>query len=246
MEKTIKFKVPEMNNPSIIVEAGHIYTNEIPTVEQYEGAKQGTILSEILEFLGFQTAKWLFIDDYNPLFQDKPIQLDIPDYCNSLSKFGFAPDKIVYESDLVDHAEDILSYLQKNCYAGVHNNGKTILNKGKVLLYDPENEKCSLLDACLYLQKLEEADSCVTVLDKQYASQQKGTILKKLGIDITKIFPCYYTTPDSYTHASIEPSNVHASGNSFQSFASIDILQIAKFFNSESISPLELEAGYGA
>ena len=111
---------------------------------------------------------------------------------------------------------------------------------------------CALLDACLYLQKLKQADGCITVLDQQYAAQQKGTltILKKLGTDTTTIFPFFYTASNSKTHSSVDSSNVFANGNGDLSFVqpAIDLLRIvAKLSGSVSIeSSLEIEVGeYG-
>ena len=255
MTNILQLKFPTNGNKSrIIVEAGHIYTNEHPTSEHQVGATWGNLLSSYLALFGAETAKWLFIDNYNPQFEEKPRDLDIADYVSLLSQWGFAPDKVVYEADLVEHAKEVVTYLQKQGYAGEYHNGKTVLHKEKILLYDPENEKymCSLLDACLYLKKLEQADGCITILNQQYASQQKGTltILKKLGADTTTVFPFFYSTPDSPVHASVDSSNVCANGIGDLSFVqpAIDLLQIVSKL-SGSVSPsssLEIEVGkYG-
>ena len=250
MTNTLQLKFPTNGKKSsIIVEAGHIYTNERPTLEHQVGATWGNLLSSYLALFGAEIEKWLFIDNYNPQFEENPQNFDVADYTSSLSQWGFTPAKVVYEADLIGHAEEVIGYLQKHGYAGKHHNGKTVLHKGKILLYDPEKEKymCSLLDACLYLQKLEQADGCITVLDQQYASQQKGTltILKKLGADTTNIFPFFYSTPNSLVHTSVDPSNVHANGNSDLSFVqpAIDLLQIVSKL-SGSVCPnsfLEVE-----
>jgi len=255
MTNTLQLKFPANGRKSnIIVEAGHIYTNEQPALEHEVGATWGNLLSSYLALFGAETEKWLFIDNYNPQFEEKPQDLDIPGYVSSLSQLGFVPDKVVYEADLVEHAQDIVAYLQKHGYAGQHQNGETVLHKGKILLYDPETEKymCSLLDACLYLQKLEQADGCITVLDQQYSAQQKGTlaILKKLGADTTTVFPFFYSTPNSHTHASVDSSNVYGNEHGNLSFVqpAIDLLQIVAKL-SGVVSPnasLEMEVGkYG-
>ncbi len=255
MTNTLQLKFPTKGkNSSIIVEAGHIYTNEQPCLEHQVGATWGNLLSAYLELFGAETAKWLFIDNYNPQFEEKPQNLNVADYLSSLSQWKFTPDKVVYEADLVEHAKEVVAYLQKHDYAGRNYNGKIVLYKCKILLYDPESEKymCSLLDACLYLQKLEQADGCISVLDQQYASQQKGTItiLKKLGANTTNIFPFFYFTPNSPVHASIDSSKVCANEDSNLSFVqpAIDLLQIVSKL-SGSISPnssLEIEVGkYG-
>ena len=255
MTNTLQLKFPTNGKKSsIIVEAGHIYTNEHQTLEHQVGATWGNLLSSYLALFGAEIENWLFIDNYNPPFEEKPQDLNIGDYISSLSQWGFAPDKVVYEADLVEHAKEVITYLQKQGHAGEHHNGKTVLHKGKILLYDPESEKymCSLLDACLYLQKLEQADGCITVLDQQYTSQQKGTltILKKLGTDTTTVFPFFYSTPNSPVHASVDSSNVYVNGNVDLSFVqpAIDLLQIVSKL-SGSVSPnssLEIEVGkYG-
>ncbi len=255
MTNTLKLKFPtNETKSSIIIEAGHIYTNEQPTLEHQISATWGNMLSNYLALFGAGITKWLFIDNYNPQFEKKPQDFEVKNYVSLLSQWGFSPDKITYEADLVGYAKEVVSYLQKQGYAGEHHNGKTILHKGKILLYDSEKEKymCSLLDACLYLQKLEQADGCITILDQQYASQQKGTltILKKLGANVSAIFPFFYSTSDSYIHPSVDSSNVHANGLSGLSFVqpAIDLLQIVSKL-SGYVSPnssLEMEVGkYG-
>ncbi|GEM_PF-1780904 len=247
----LKFPTIGEKKSTIIVEAGHIYTNEQPTLEHQAGATWGNMLSSYLAFFGAEIKKWLFIDNYNPQFENKPQNLDVAGYIESLSASGFAPDEVVYEADLVEHAKEVVASLQKQGYASQHQNGKTILHKGNILLYDPQKEKymCSLLDACLYLRKLEQADGCITVLDKQYDAQQKGTlaILKKLGVKTTSIFPFFYSSPNSSSHSSVDLSNVYTNGKSGLSFVqpAIDLLQIvAKLSGSVSAnSSLEVEIG---
>lgn len=262
MTNTLQLKFPTNGKSKIIVEAGHIYTNEQPTLEHQVGATWGNLLSSYLALFGAEIERWLFIDNYNPQFEKKPQDLKVADYVSSLSQWGFTPDKVVFEADLVEPAKDIIVRLQKQGYAGRHHNGKTVLHRRNILLYDPEyrgrngkeSEKymCPLLDACLYLQKLEQADGCITVLDQKYAREQKETltILKKLGTDTTKVFPFFYSTSNSQLHSSVDSSNVFANGNGDLSFVqpAIDLLQtVAKLSGSVSPKPsLEMEvAKYG-
>lgn len=218
----IKPNDSEINGSKVIVEAGHIYTDEEPTLEQMVGAAIGKNIIDLLKIVGATPEGWLFVDDYNPQFKDltgpKPgKKLDIIDYTAQLREVGFAPVKVIYESSLVTKAEKLLGMLdggnKTKCV-----NGITMLKKDNVLLYNQKSEKymCALLDACLYIEKLEQAPFCITILDQQYAPQQKGTltILKKLGVDTTCIFPFFYTTPGNPTdHQSITPSNVFAYGS---------------------------------
>lgn len=216
----LKFPTNGKKLSKFIVEAGHIYTNEHPTLEHQRCAEWGNWVSNCLCLapLGAEIKKWLFIDNYNPRFEKKPQDLDITGYIKSLKLWGFSPDKVEYEADFVKPAKDRVAYLQEQGYAGKHHKtGKTVLRKGDILLYDPESDKymCALLDACLYLQKLEQADVCITVLDPQYTSQQKDTltILKKLGANTTTIFPFFYSTSNSQPDSSVDSSNIFPDGN---------------------------------
>ncbi|MFH0898214.1 MAG: hypothetical protein V1855_01405, partial [bacterium] len=95
-----------------------------------------------------------------------------------------------------------------------HATGKYMLYQGKILLFDPKNNKymCSLLDACLYAEKLKTAGYCATVLDQQYSAQQKATltILKKLSHDVSSIIPIFYHTPNAVLHGSVQTKNVYS------------------------------------
>ena len=242
MKNTLQISFPTNGkNSQIVVEAGHIYTNEQPGLEHKHGATLGNFLSNYLELFGADVEKWLFIDDYNPKFDNKPEILDVGDYLSALAEWGFQPDEIVYEAGLVGHAKDVLEYLQKHCFAGLHNNGKIVLRKGNIQLYDPGKDKymCALLDACLYLEKMEQSDGCVTVLDQQYAAQQKGTltILKKLQADTGRIFQYFYSTAESLKHESVDPSNVFANGDADVSFVqpALELIRAAaKLFGTVS------------
>ena len=237
------------NEPKIIVEAAHIYTNEQPSLEHQIGAQIGGQISKLLGLLHFNPQKWLFIDNYNPQFEEKPEVLDKDSYIAQLSTWGFTPDNVYYEADLAGRAQEVLDYLVANHYASQHPlTGKFLLGKGNILLYDPESEKfaCSLLDACLYLEKGKQSDCSVTILDKQFKSQQKGTltILNKLGFDKTTVVPVYYSTPEVNIHTSSSPQNVYGNGttptNGEPQVAVADVITMLKIMGklSEAI-PME-------
>ena len=218
MDSTLSLKFPKVGQElKIIIESGHIYTHESPSLEHKVSASLGSFLSGYFSLFGASVEKWLFIDNYNPQFEGRTQVLDTVGYLASLSGWGFGPDVVFNEADLVPQAKEVLDYLEKEGYAGKHPNGKTVLFKGGVLLYSPEEDRymCSLLDACLYLEKLKKADSCITVLESQYSSQQKGTlaILKKLDADTGRIFPFFYSLPASEGHVSSHCSNVFAGGS---------------------------------
>lgn len=186
----------------IIIEAGHVYTDEEPTLEHYVGATMGGTLSKLFQYLlGVQTEEWLFVDDYNPKFSEQPNTLDLEEYIKDLNSVGFFPSKTIFESQQIDKAKETIDYLVEQNFAHSHTNGNIILAKNKILLYNSELDKysCAILDVVLYLQKLEEADACITILPEKFKSQQKKvlTILKKLKTDISKIFPIYLSDPNN-------------------------------------------------
>jgi len=229
MINELKLKFPKIQEIKIILEAGHIYTNEEPNDEHRESVKYGKLLENYFSMFGAGIERWLFVDNYNPQFEDNPEILNIGHYINLLANWEFPPEKIVYEADLVEQAHDVLSYLQRNNYALKNDKDKILLYKDKILLYDIKTEKymCTLLDACLYLNKLEQADCCVTILNQQYSHQQKGTltILKKLDVEIEKIFPFFYPTPGKSIQPPLYPHIYSEQKTSFVKPV-IDLLKI--------------------
>ncbi|MFH1276055.1 MAG: hypothetical protein ABIH82_03010 [Candidatus Woesearchaeota archaeon] len=187
----------------VIVEAGHIYTNQTPGLDHLTGTAWGAFISNLLEGLGLEVEKWLFIDNYNPHFSGLPEVLDQSTYLSEIAEHGFNVDKVVYEADMVALAKKKVMEMQNSGNA-FEEKGVVKLVKGGVQLYDANktapgaHEKgkysCPLLDACCYLQKLQEADAAVTVLSAGYAQEQKSVIkiLKSLQADSTRVFPILY------------------------------------------------------
>jgi len=202
-----------LEGKKVIVEAAHIYTDEKPSLEHAISASIGGALGYYLTTQGIENTSWLFIDNYNPFFQGKPPLLDVKAYLASLIPYGFHPVKVVYEADLKGMAQEVLHDLNIKGQTWIHSKtGKVMLNEANVVLYDPVKDhlKCSLMDACLYMLKQEEADAFVTILPQSYEAQQEGTkkVLIKLGKDITGIIPAYYTLNGSITPSSVENENV--------------------------------------
>src|SRR3989338_4114704 len=108
----------------IIVEAGNIYSNEAPSLEHEIGAKLGSLVCIVLNSMGHYTQNWLFIDNYNPQFEQKPWVLDKGTYTGTgayitlLEQWGFKPDVVIKEGDLVYAAKDLLAFLLAHDYAG--------------------------------------------------------------------------------------------------------------------------------
>ncbi|MBT3814506.1 hypothetical protein HOE37_03965 [Candidatus Woesearchaeota archaeon] len=203
----LQFTFPEYKkNEKIIIEAGHIYTNQEVNPKHELGAKVGALLGNFLMGLGYETENWLFVDDYNPQFEEWPQELDLNEYQKKLTGWGFSPDLTKFEKDLVGLAQEKLEELLKTGVAGEKKKGGRIVIYGSsAQLYDPNENKysCALLDACLYLQKLEQGDFTLTILPcfdqygNLYYSQQQKTfqILSHLDVDPTKILPIYFFSP---------------------------------------------------
>jgi len=114
----------------------------------------------------------------------------------------------------------------------------------KVKLYDSANNQyaCSLLDACLYLKKLEEADGCVSVLDQEYKSQQLGTlfILNALNaggytLNTEHIFPFFYSAPETRKHPIVDSSLIFAEETSVDPMSFVQpSLELAKIVSQLS------------
>ena len=218
MTSGLHIELPSSEREStVIVEAAHIYTNEAPGDDHQLSAHVGGTLSTLLGLLGYSVQKWLFVDNYNPLFQEKLVVLDEEAYKTQLLGWNFSPDHVVHEQDLVPAAKDVLGHLVAQGHAYKHPlTGNFLLQKGNINLYDPKKDhvKCALLDACLYLEKGKQSDCSITVLEEQYVPQQKATmtILKKLGVDTGLLVPVYYRLPTAEIHPSVEPSQVYTAG----------------------------------
>ncbi len=202
---------------TVIVEAAHIYTNENPGEDHHLSAQVGNTMSNLLGLLGYSVQKWLFIDNYNPHFQEKPIVLDEEAYQSQLKVWGFSPDHVAHEQDLVPAAKDVLGHLVAQGHAYKHPlTGNFLLQKGNINLYDPKKDhvKCALLDACFYLEKVKQSGCSLTILEEQYVSQQKATmaILRKLGVNTALLVPVYYRMPAAEVHPSVQPSQVYGTG----------------------------------
>lgn len=185
--------------PVACVEAGHIYTDETPSLSHEIGAMVGANFCTELERMGIVVQRMLFVDDYNATSND----LNLADYSSLLSKHGFAVDRTVMESTLREDAEKVIARLQASSMAELNRNGAVILKKNqkreKTIVLQKSSSTgggpaCAALDAALYLLKAREAGLCVTVLHQQWKDQQEGVkkVLKALGENVP-ILEVYYS-----------------------------------------------------
>lgn len=194
----------------VIIEAGHIYTDEMPGLEHTISANIGSQIGKFMSSLGYSVENWLFVDNYNPQFSDNPEILDLDSYKVMLQEAGFIPDKIVFEADLVPSAQENLDILVQNNYAQKNCASINLLkkvNKEKQVLFNMENGhySCSLLDASFYVQKASQGNILITVLPEKFKSEQKQTMtiiskLQKSGVNISskQIASLYFSDQNGY------------------------------------------------
>lgn len=189
----------QRQRPVVCVEAGHIYTDEVPALKHEVGAIVGSKISKLLEGMGVQVQRMLFVDDYNVEHNS----LDLDAYQSMLSKHGFTPDRLIMESLLLGDAEDVISALEQKSLTEKNKKGAVILKKNCkkendiVLRKSPERgalPACAAIDTALYLKKHETAGICVTVLPVEWRGQQDGVrkVLYALGKDLP-ILEVYYS-----------------------------------------------------
>lgn len=195
---------------SVLVEAGHIYTNQVPNNTHFMGAKYGVLIGKYLEAQGVPVKKMLFIDDYNPKFGPKTsTQLNIEKYIKSLKEIGYVPDEVIFESELVPKAKEIIAALHDNGHTKEKTNELVLRKNGdkkakEVRLFTNwggvEKISCAVLDASLYSIKNGQADTTFTILDNSgfYVNQQKytGFILNKMakvGLAIPNIYALFHS-----------------------------------------------------
>lgn len=169
---------------SVVLEAAHIYADKTPGDEQRIGAE---IASELSESFHATVRKALLIDDFNITAKT----LDTGFYLEQLKSWGFSPDDVFMESDLVPAAPDLVNRIKALKSAKVKNwdgRGSRIWSpNGMVGLIKPDGRPtCPALDALLYEKKSRLAQAAVTVLPLSYADQQIATqtVMEKAGISI--------------------------------------------------------------
>lgn len=171
----------------VALEAAHIYMDQKPTEEQKNGASIGYELAQCFP----RSRKLLMIDDLNVTSQS----LDTAQYLEWLKGFGFSPDEVFMESNLVDSGISLLQRIKetvkkkklaiKTPLAGSEAQPiglRTAL--GRVpLITEKGRLSCALLDAAFYLRKAQTTYVSLTILPESYAPQQQATfeVLKAAG-----------------------------------------------------------------
>lgn len=168
---------------SVCIEAGHIYRDQKPNEEHFQGFSVGSDICCRLLVAGIKPYRMVFIDDYNP---EKDI-FCLRGYLSVARGHDFEPHEIVWESSLEEEARAIVDRLLSRELA-IKNGEGVFTAKGHVRLQFPNGRlSCCVLDAALYLRRFARHDFSITVLPRNsrqsYKDQQKGVrrILRLLG-----------------------------------------------------------------
>lgn len=172
---------------SVVVEAAHIYADREPGQEQQTGA---LLAARISAGLKPGVVRTLLIDDYNVNGKS----LDVKAYLSWLADFGYNPDHVFMESDLVSDAHELIKELKekipsKKLWAPRNdpwkqNHGLAFWTKhDKVFLVTSQNRpSCPVLDTALYFRKRKLGGEALTILPETYLPQQRAVkaIMEKL------------------------------------------------------------------
>lgn len=173
---------------TVVVEAAHIYADKEPGEEQKIGAQ---IAAQISAGLAARARKALLIDNLN-IAQNI---LDKDAYLSQLKAWGFEPDDVFMEKDMVEGVLEeggLIDKIKENKSAKIKN-GDGLTKRiwtpdGMIGLVKPNGiPTCAALDAVFSYRKSLIGQGCVTILPESYIDQQKTTqeILTKAGISIS-------------------------------------------------------------
>ncbi len=212
------------NKTNLLIEFGHVYTDEQPSDLHFKTAELGALVKEIASELSIKKNKevnvmdMLFVDNYNPSFSK---EYSGPSFCidsyvsqlNDItgSKLSTSKNNVVYEAKMVEKADNIimklidLNSVELTNKDGeewlVYNGGDTKSKKVNLYNFNDNRYSCAVLDAALYETKLAQSDLCVTILPGKksiYKSQQKNTkaILSAIDINTSGIQDFYVPSTD--------------------------------------------------
>lgn len=195
------------------VEACHFYASQATDLgELKESAK---VANEILTHLeqknlSVKVERSLFIDDLSnkqhieDLLQEKiPYAFPMANIVNIVKQAGYQPNHIILESSKIPKAQKLLEELRTKGLTKLDQQGKVRLKSQWIALTGkaghPSCPSCPLLDAAFYLDKLAKADIAITILPKNYKSQQAQTkeILRAVGLEKSLIVVVYFDPKNS-------------------------------------------------
>jgi thioesterase domain-containing protein len=177
VESTIDEKLESLKKAkSIIIEAAHIYTdNQSNWEQQLKDAQLAAEITQLLQEKGKKVTSMLFVDDLHP----KEHTLNLKNFLSEITLAGFEPDEIVNETSIVPKARKLVRKLLERNLARRKNDNSVYLKKGKrkIGLVTKEGKPtCNLLDATLYIQKLQKAEGTITILPRDWQKQQEKAI----------------------------------------------------------------------
>lgn len=188
---------------SVLLESGHIYTNKQFDSEVAVGLNTGSNLYKFMtDELGLDVQNLLFVDEYNATGKDV---FNMKEYVRASEQFGFKPDFLYFEGDMVDLGEQIITSLSGKDYITEEFN-ELYFTKGNTHKRVKDSDgrlTCAVLDASLSLLKekitrSEGGGAVVNVLPQGWHNQQADMkqLVKYINPYIAYNIHTFYTQPD--------------------------------------------------
>lgn len=176
-EKLTKYlsQLVEKADGLVVVEAGHFYAEEGVDDQVLAGVQvAANLLQLMVDFFSLKPDQMLLVDDIGEKIEPFMIQAAIA----NLIQFGFEPEYVIYESQLVNKGKEVIESLKQKGLAKDHQ-GRARLKQGWIPLQGKagiaDYPACEVLDTVLYQQKLSQWAGAVTILPHGYQEQQQKT-----------------------------------------------------------------------
>lgn len=144
----------------INLEGGHIYSDEVPTLQHCIQLRIMAMFRDIIIAAGHEVSTMLFVDNYHPTNHT----LDVSEYVILASQFGVTFDEVVMEADLVSIAEQNHLLLVASGKTKMKEGISVLAKTGAHLKKSDGELSCGLLDATLSAKKLTKSDTGVIIL----------------------------------------------------------------------------------
>lgn len=193
--RTLRFnKITE-----VTIEAGHIYADQVPGLEQREGFTVACGICKRLSEEGITPRRIVFVDDYNV----EKDGFSLSGYLDFATDCGFVPDNVFWESEMTRHAEALIGKLLEQ---GQLDNGEgqklLTVKQGIKLRHSNGRYTCTVLDTAFHLERFRQFGYNITVLPKcseqnpeqDYADQQRNVrrLLRILGNDQSPLATVFF------------------------------------------------------
>lgn len=161
---------------NIVLEGGHIYTDETPGTTHDVDIRTTALLGAHLSRNGYKVKNVLMVDDFHPTEH----RLDVGAYTQHAAELGWHIDHLVMESALAPIAQAVTERLIGMGVTRPEGNGLILDDgrKGAHLLVPSDGQwSCAVLDAALTIVKFKVlgGEGVVNVLSNEMKGQQRNT-----------------------------------------------------------------------